>query len=65
MSTHPAVKTAYLNSIRTVFCGAAPLGSLDEAKFLEKAGRKNINLFQGMYLNELVIVLNSFGKEKT
>lgn len=38
------VKTEYLEHLRYIICGAAPLGALDEERFLTKA-RKDENIF--------------------
>lgn len=46
LSGSSLVKSRDLQSIRTVFSGAAPLGGLDEQKFLKKA-EKHINMLQG------------------
>ncbi|CAG9839696.1 unnamed protein product [Diabrotica balteata] len=46
LTAHPDVKSEYFNNLKTLSCGAAPLGSLDEERFLQKVGR-NINIIQG------------------
>lgn len=46
LSGSSMIKSIDLEPVRTVFSGAAPLGGLDEKKFLEKAG-KHINMLQG------------------
>nr|XP_022913349.1 4-coumarate--CoA ligase 2-like [Onthophagus taurus] len=47
----PEVKPIDLSSLRTISCGAAPLGALDEEKFRKKIGRP-INVLQGYGLSE-------------
>lgn len=46
LSGSSSVKSSDLQSVRTVFSGAAPLGGLDEEKFLKKA-EKHIHMLQG------------------
>ncbi|KAJ8974698.1 hypothetical protein NQ317_015227 [Molorchus minor] len=46
LAAHPDVKVEYLKSLKTVMSGAAPLGSLDEERFLNKAGN-HVKMFQG------------------
>lgn len=49
MGSHPAVKKEYLQSVRSVVSGAAPLGALDEERILKKA-EKHIDVLQGNYI---------------
>ncbi|GJQ65043.1 hypothetical protein Trydic_g7197 [Trypoxylus dichotomus] len=49
--SHPNVRSEYLSSLRTINCGAAPLGALDEEKFRQKVG-KPFNVLQGYGLSE-------------
>lgn len=51
MTGHPSVKKEYLQSIRALASGAAPLGALDEERFLKKA-EKPIDVVQGYGLTE-------------
>ncbi|KAJ3657496.1 hypothetical protein Zmor_009292 [Zophobas morio] len=51
LAGHPAVTSSDLQSVRTLLSGAAPLGALDEERFLAKA-QKDINIFQGYGLTE-------------
>lgn len=46
LTLHPEVLPEYLKNMRFAFSGAAPLGSLDEEKFLDKVGR-HVLLVQG------------------
>lgn len=50
LSLHPEVKAEYLQHCRTLMCGAAPLGALDEERIREKVGQ-NLRVFQGVYMN--------------
>lgn len=61
MSSHPSVKKEYLQSVRSVVSGAAPLGALDEEKLLKKA-EKHINMLQGISNTVLLdrMLLSSF-----
>lgn len=49
MSMHPSVKEEYIGSIHTLISGAAPLGALDEEKFMKKTNNK-CRLTQGKWL---------------
>ncbi|KRT85751.1 AMP-binding protein, partial [Oryctes borbonicus] len=49
--SHASVRSEYLSSLRTINCGAAPLGALDEEKFRHKVG-KPFNVLQGYGLSE-------------
>ncbi|XP_044255601.1 probable 4-coumarate--CoA ligase 1 [Tribolium madens] len=51
LSAHPMVKSEDLHSVRIAFSGAAPLGALDEQRFVEKAG-KSVSVLQGYGLTE-------------
>ncbi|XP_966892.2 probable 4-coumarate--CoA ligase 1 [Tribolium castaneum] len=51
LSAHPMVKPEDLHSVRVVFSGAAPLGALDEQRFVEKSG-KSVSVLQGYGLTE-------------
>lgn len=42
------VKSDYLKHLRYIICGAAPLGALDEERFLAKAGKNENIFFQGL-----------------
>ncbi|KAK9738560.1 AMP-binding enzyme [Popillia japonica] len=53
MSSFPGVKPEYLSSLRTIYCGGAPLGGSDETKMREKAG-KPISILQAYGLTETV-----------
>jgi len=46
LASHPGVLPKYLQSLRHVFCGAAPLGSLDAERFLKRAP-PNTDIVQG------------------
>lgn len=54
MTSHPSVKKEYLQSVRSIVSGAAPLGASDEKKFLAKV-EKPINMLQGNYLSTSLI----------
>ncbi|XP_044255602.1 4-coumarate--CoA ligase 1-like [Tribolium madens] len=51
LASHPSVTSSDLQSIRSVISGAAPLGALDEERFITKA-QKEINILQGYGLTE-------------
>uniref|UniRef100_V5GTJ7 Luciferin 4-monooxygenase n=1 Tax=Anoplophora glabripennis TaxID=217634 RepID=V5GTJ7_ANOGL len=51
LTLHPGVKKEYLESVRIVSSGAAPLGALDEERFLQKSP-KNTKIVQGYGLTE-------------
>ncbi|XP_060530106.1 uncharacterized protein LOC132704261 [Cylas formicarius] len=51
LSENPSVKEEYFRSLKVVLCGAAPLGALDEERFIHKA-KKNVYLLQGYGLTE-------------
>ncbi|EFA01538.1 4-coumarate--CoA ligase 1-like Protein [Tribolium castaneum] len=51
LASHPSVTSNDLQSIRSVVSGAAPLGALDEERFITKA-QKDINILQGYGLTE-------------
>jgi 4-coumarate--CoA ligase len=51
LAAHPMVKQEDLQSIRVTFSGAAPLGGLDEERFVQKAG-KSVHMLQGYGLTE-------------
>ncbi|RZB49892.1 AMP-binding domain containing protein, partial [Asbolus verrucosus] len=51
LAGHPSVTKEDLQSVRTLVSGAAPLGRLDEERFLQKA-QKDINIIQGYGLTE-------------
>lgn len=40
------VKPEYLKHLKYIMCGAAPIGQLDEERFLDKIG-KHMNIYQG------------------
>lgn len=46
LTLHPGVKKEYLESVRVVSSGAAPLGALDEERFLQKSP-KDTKIIQG------------------
>lgn len=46
---HPDVKPEYLSSVRIAMSGAAPLGSEDEDRFLNKM-KSSIKVLQGKFL---------------
>lgn len=48
LTSNEDVKSEYLKHLKYTICGAAPLGELDEERFLTKAG-KHLNIFQGEY----------------
>jgi 4-coumarate--CoA ligase len=48
--THPSITDEHLSSVRSVTSGAAPLGAIDEQRFLERF-RKPIQILQGGLLN--------------
>lgn len=51
LTGHPSVTSNDLQSIRSIVSGAAPLGALDEERFIQKA-QKDINILQGYGLTE-------------
>ncbi|XP_074030495.1 uncharacterized protein [Leptinotarsa decemlineata] len=51
LSAHPDVKKEYFAHLISVTSGAAPLGLLDEERFIEKIGR-DVQVFQGYGLTE-------------
>ncbi|XP_025829782.1 probable 4-coumarate--CoA ligase 3 [Agrilus planipennis] len=63
MNTTNMIKKECYKSLRSVFCGAAPLGPLDEAKFVEKAG-KDVNMLQGYGLTETSPVVSTLSIER-
>lgn len=61
LNSSPLLKPAHLESVRIVMSGAAPLGAVDEANFIEKA--PHIKLVQGRYFKfELYFAYISFSK---
>ena len=59
LASHPGVLPKYLQSLRHVLCGAAPLGGLDAERFLKRAS-PNTNIVQGsrwtlLYLKNIFI----------
>jgi len=46
LASHPGVLPKYLQSLRYVVCGAAPLGGLDAERFLKRAP-PNTEILQG------------------
>ena len=59
LASHPDVLPKYLQSLRHVGCGAAPLGGLDAERFLKRAP-PNTNIVQGsmwplLYLTNIFI----------
>jgi hypothetical protein len=58
LASHPGVLPKYLQSLRHVGCGAAPLGGPDAERFLKRAS-PNTNIAQGsmltLYLTNLII----------
>lgn len=46
MTNNPTVKKEHFELTRAVYCGAAPLGALDEERFLQKAGGQ-VDILQG------------------
>lgn len=52
LSAHPAVKKEYFKNLKMLSSGAAPLGFMDEERFLKKAGRSDIRMVQGYGLTE-------------
>lgn len=50
MTMHPEVTAETLQSVNFVMSGSAPLGALDEQRFLEKAN-KDMNILQGEQSN--------------
>jgi acyl-CoA synthetase (AMP-forming)/AMP-acid ligase II len=46
LASHPGVQPKYLQSLRHVMCGAAPLGGQDAERFLKKAP-PNTDIVQG------------------
>jgi len=46
LASHPGVLPKYLQSLRHVLCGAAPLGGLDAERFLKRAP-PNTDIVQG------------------
>ncbi|KAJ8944986.1 hypothetical protein NQ318_010188 [Aromia moschata] len=71
LTVHPDVKTEYLQSVRLVISGAAPLGSLDEERFLEKNWttssyasriRSDRDIASGDYIHKKAFEKSSVGK---
>uniref|UniRef100_A0AAR5Q9E2 AMP-dependent synthetase/ligase domain-containing protein n=2 Tax=Dendroctonus ponderosae TaxID=77166 RepID=A0AAR5Q9E2_DENPD len=58
LTHYPDVKPEYLHHLRNVMSGAAPLGALDESKFLEKANR-DVFISQGYGLTETSPVVST------
>jgi len=59
LASHPGVLPKYLQSLRHVISGAAPMGGLDAERFLKKAP-PNTDILQGsvwplLYLTNIVI----------
>lgn len=48
MAAHASVTSKHLSSVQSIISGAAPLGTTDMERFLEKAG-KEILALQGKY----------------
>ncbi|XP_055375419.1 uncharacterized protein LOC129608084 [Condylostylus longicornis] len=59
----PTVKTEFLNSVRSVMTGAAPIGGMDAIRFLEKF--PDVQLIQGYGLTETspVVILTPIGNK--
>ncbi|KAK4887096.1 hypothetical protein RN001_003367 [Aquatica leii] len=51
MSSNPSIKPEFLDRLTVITSGAAPLGKLDEEKFITKIGR-HVDIFQGYGLTE-------------
>ncbi|XP_022918342.2 uncharacterized protein [Onthophagus taurus] len=51
LNSHPSVKKEHLQHIRSIMCGAAPLGASDENKIRDKVGHK-LSIYQGLGLTE-------------
>ncbi|XP_019869295.2 uncharacterized protein LOC109597950 [Aethina tumida] len=62
LTNHPMVEKRHLQHLKNIMSGAAPLGSLDEEKFLEKADYK-VNMIQGYGLTETSPVVSTLTKE--
>lgn len=58
LTMHPEVKSEYLRHLTFAISGAAPLGSLDEQRFIEKAGQ-NVLMIQAYGLTETSPVVAS------
>jgi hypothetical protein len=58
LASHPGVLPKYLQSLRPVLCGAAPLGGLDAECFLKRAP-PNTDIVQGS-LRTLLYLTNIF-----
>jgi len=59
LASHPGVLPKYLQSLRHVLCGAAPLGGLDAERFLKRAA-PSTDIVQGstrtlLYLTNIFI----------
>lgn len=54
LTVHPDVKPEYLQTVKTVTSGAAPLGSEDEERFLAKVNQ-SVNILQG-YIFSLIFI---------
>ncbi|XP_057661159.1 uncharacterized protein LOC130896841 [Diorhabda carinulata] len=51
LASYPAVKPEYFNHLKVLFSGAAPLGILDEERFIQKIKRE-VQIIQGYGLTE-------------
>jgi acyl-CoA synthetase (AMP-forming)/AMP-acid ligase II len=58
LASHPGVLPKYLQSLRHVVCGAAPLGGLDVERFLKRAP-PNTEIVQGS-MRTLLYLTNIF-----
>lgn len=57
LTMHPEVTEETLKSVNCVMSGSAPLGALDEQRFLEKA-KKDMNILQGKnFWTHIIITL--------
>lgn len=48
LTATPQVKAEYMKHLKFVMCGAAPIGELDEERFIRKVGQ-HISIHQGKY----------------
>lgn len=63
LTSNEEVKSEYLKHLKYTISGAAPLGELDEERFLAKAG-KHLNIYQGkfsMYYKILKCIVITIG----
>lgn len=51
LTSHPEVKPEYFDNVKVLFSGAAPLGILDEERFIQKI-KRDVQVIQGYGLTE-------------